>query len=151
MLKCISSNNSNLATSNKLSNLILHRTNTTIHYRCSSFLMRTLREKRVDVMDICELSCRHKLVTWYRFSFEKSQEGAYFSHQNISYQSLSWRRPEGYSVIYYYPKVGEGATPFPGPLTPECWYSFINLGRRKGWVDLSVMKWVDLSAHELKI
>ena len=39
-------------------------------------------------------------------------------------------------------KVGEGGTPFPGqlrPLTSACWYSFINLRRMKGWVELSFM------------
>ena len=54
----------------------------------------------------------------------------------------SRRRPEGSSFIWWYPKVGQGTTHFPGhlrPLTPTCWYSFIDLGRMKGWFDLSVM------------
>ena len=63
-------------------------------------------------------------------------------HNKISkYASCGGRRPEGSSFIRCYPKVGEGATPFPGqlrPLIPACWYSFIDLGRMKGSVDLSV-------------
>ena len=48
----------------------------------------------------------------------------------------------GSSFICHTPKVGKGVTPFPGqlrPLTPAWWYSFIDLGRMKGRVDLTVM------------
>ena len=53
----------------------------------------------------------------------------------VSSSAAAGGDPKAPLSFCYYLKVGEGATPFPGqlrPLTPACWYSFIDLERMKG-------------------